>query len=341
MTNSKNKKYFLLYANCIPVKGAKRSIICDLQLNRYRFIPNLLFDVIIENPNKSITEIKKKYENNLDEGIDLFFDLLTKENFGFYADSPLDFPHLDLSWDSPLKITNGIIDIDDKSNYNYISVIKQLNKINCEAIQIRFFDVISIELLKTIGSEIINSSFLYVEFIIKYSNTVLRKDLIQLVKSNPRIRIIFIYGSPKKKIINNEKSNLGSLVYLQENISSSLHCGIVNESYFNTNIQLFTESKNYNNCLNKKIAIDVNGNIKNCPSMSDSFGNVKNISVEKAIRLKEFEKYWKITKDDILVCKDCEFRYICTDCRAYIQDSSNILSKPAKCNYNPYEAIWA
>ena len=38
--------------------------------------------------------------------------------------------------------------------------------------------------------------------------------------------------------------------------------------------------------------------------------------------------------------KDCEFRYICTDCRVFIQEDANILSKPLKCNYNPYTALW-
>ena len=43
----------------------------------------------------------------------------------------------------------------------------------------------------------------------------------------------------------------------------------------------------------------------------------------------------------IHVCKDCEFRYICTDCRAYIEDPNDILSKPLKCGYNPYTAEWS
>jgi len=38
--------------------------------------------------------------------------------------------------------------------------------------------------------------------------------------------------------------------------------------------------------------------------------------------------------------KDCEFRYICTDCRVFIQEDTDILSKPLKCKYNPYEATW-
>ena len=32
--------YFTLFANCILVKGATQSTICDLQINRYIFIPN-------------------------------------------------------------------------------------------------------------------------------------------------------------------------------------------------------------------------------------------------------------------------------------------------------------
>lgn len=341
MTISKRKNYFLLYANCIPVKGAKRSIICDLQLNRYRFIPNILFDILTNNSNKKIEEIKKIHGGIYDEGIDLFFNLLEKEKFGFYTNSIRNFPPLDLDWKSPVKITNGIIDIDKNSTYNFLNVIKQLASINCEALQVRIFGKTSIAILKSISKEITNSSILYAEFIIKYNRYISKKELLNLIKSNPRIRIIFIFNARNKKIVTNEKDNFGSLVYVQEEISSSLHCGVVNESYFNTNIQLFTESVNYNNCLNKKVAIDVNGNIKNCPSMSQSFGNIKNVTIKRSISQKSFEKYWNITKDKVLVCKDCEFRYICTDCRVFIDDPSNILSKPAKCKYNPYEASWS
>jgi len=48
-----------------------------------------------------------------------------------------------------------------------------------------------------------------------------------------------------------------------------------------------------------------------------------------------------ITKDQVAVCRDCEFRYVCTDCRAYTQDADDPYSKPAKCTYDPYTATWA
>jgi len=65
-------------------------------------------------------------------------------------------------------------------------------------------------------------------------------------------------------------------------------------------------------------------NIKNCPSMKESFGNIKDTTLEEALNKHGFKKYWNIKKDDVTKCKDCEFRYICTDCRAYIADPSDI-----------------
>jgi hypothetical protein len=54
----------------------------------------------------------------------------------------------------------------------------------------------------------------------------------------------------------------------------------------------------------------------------------------------DFKKLWQITKNQIDVCKDCEYRYMCTDCRCFIKDPQNIYSQPSKCNYNPYVAKW-
>jgi SPASM domain peptide maturase of grasp-with-spasm system len=84
----------------------------------------------------------------------------------------------------------------------------------------------------------------------------------------------------------------------------------------------------------------VNGEIKNCPSLSRSFGNIKDTTIAEAIAKPGFKDLWSIRKDDIDVCKDCEFRYMCTDCRAFIKDPDNIYSQPAKCTYNPYIAKW-
>ena len=54
----------------------------------------------------------------------------------------------------------------------------------------------------------------------------------------------------------------------------------------------------------------------------------------------DLKKYWFINKDKISVCQDCEFRHVCTDCRAYIENPEDLYSKPLKCGYDPYANVW-
>lgn len=88
------------------------------------------------------------------------------------------------------------------------------------------------------------------------------------------------------------------------------------------------------------MSIDKDGTFRNCPSMSLSFGKVEDTKVSAVITNKKFLKYNNINKDKIDVCRDCEFRYVCHDCRAYISDKNNIYSKPSKCGYDPYSSSW-
>lgn len=68
--------------------------------------------------------------------------------------------------------------------------------------------------------------------------------------------------------------------------------------------------------------------------MQKSYGNIRDTKLVDAVNTKGFKELWKITKDHVAVCKDCEFRYICQDCRAILKDPENIYSKPGNCKYN-------
>jgi SPASM domain peptide maturase of grasp-with-spasm system len=99
------------------------------------------------------------------------------------------------------------------------------------------------------------------------------------------------------------------------------------------------ESKLYNNCLNRKLGIDIHGNIKNCTALNKSYGNLKDSNLIEIVSSLEFQKLWLIKKDDIMVCKDCEFRYMCSDCRAFTENN-DLYGKPKYCRYNPYKMEW-
>jgi len=75
--------------------------------------------------------------------------------------------------------------------------------------------------------------------------------------------------------------------------------------------------------------------------MNSSFDNIDTVKLIEVIESPAFRQHWQITKDMVKVCKDCEFRHICTDCRAYIEDPDDVLSKPLKCGYDPYTNAWS
>jgi SPASM domain peptide maturase of grasp-with-spasm system len=92
--------------------------------------------------------------------------------------------------------------------------------------------------------------------------------------------------------------------------------------------------------LNRKVSIDSAGEIKNCPAMNKRYGNAADTALTNVLAQPEFRTVWDISKDQVETCCDCEFRYICTDCRALLRNPSNPLSKPLRCGYDPYSATW-
>ncbi|MEG1485622.1 MAG: SPASM domain-containing protein, partial [Bacteroidales bacterium] len=118
------------------------------------------------------------------------------------------------------------------------------------------------------------------------------------------------------------------------------NCGNCSKEYFSTNLNMYLESQFYNNCLNSKISISTKGSIKNCPSMQHEYGNIYSDDLLQVLKNTDLQSFWTITKDNVEICKDCEFRYVCLDCRAIINDTNNKFSKPKNCSYNPYTCSW-
>src|ERR1700744_4429790 len=106
----KSNSYFLLYSNCIPVKGYGNNLSYDLQLSKYNSIHSFLFRIVFLAKRKKIKDILDLYEEKLHKIILENFKYLVEEGLGFYTDIPGQFRDLDLYWDNPGIITNVIID---------------------------------------------------------------------------------------------------------------------------------------------------------------------------------------------------------------------------------------
>ena len=328
-----------LYSNCIPVKGAERSIIYDLTRGSYQFIPNSLFELLKKYEGNTITSIKAFYDNKYDDIIDEYVTFLVNNEFVFFTNEPESFPRLNLDWFSSSIISNAIICISKNQNYEFDRVVKQLNQLNCKAVQLRFFDSYSLDELATVLEKFNDSRVTSIEICIKFNSDFDMNAIFEKFQELYRLNKILIYSSPANNIefFGDEKAFIIERVV--NNIKEENICTVIHPSSFVQNIPFFTESLNYNTCLNRKVAIDENGEIKNCPSMKESFGNVKTDDLLEVVKTLEFQKKWRIKKDDIKVCKDCEFRYMCLDCRADLNENEEY-NQPKNCHYNPYIAKW-
>ncbi len=333
--------HFRLFANCVLVKGARRSTIVDLQRRAIDFIPDSLYDLLTIHERSSIGSIKEAYLPEEEAIIDSYFEFLLKKQYLFICSAEeLDlFPPLDLSFQAPGLIENAIIDIDAKSNHDFVSIFKELEDLGAMALHLRFFDVVAMGDLLGVLNLLKESSIEDVEILLPYHGKMQEASFRNFAQNYPRISSITIHHAPASPPFSIAHSSF-SLQWTNSPIKDHTFCGQIGPPFFAIHQSLFLESQAHNTCLNRKISIDREGAIKNCPSMKENYGSIKDTSLRTALNTQGFKKHWNIAKDQIEVCKDCEFRHVCTDCRAYLENPENLYSKPLKCGYDPYTNVW-
>jgi len=101
-------------------------------------------------------------------------------------------------------------------------------------------------------------------------------------------------------------------------------------------IDSYFYSENFNPCWGHQIAIDTKGEIKPCLWSNIIIGNLKENNIKNLITIGKFDDYWSIRKDNLQICKECEYRYVCNDCRvSSVNEGNGLYGKPTFCKYNP------
>lgn len=328
-------KYLILFENCQLCKGYKRASLIDFQRRNLEFIDNEICDIINNKSREyNIGEILNYYPVDQQNIILDYITFLIDKEYAFLCErNEVDyFPKISLEYQNPAIITNCIIDFKtEKKLIYYKNVVSDLDTLGCENVQIRFFNIVDNTYVLDILNLFANSNIYRIELLLKYSGEKIYYYK-NLLKKIPIIKEIIVHSNTKDY---NKTQNHQTLIFTRKKIDDENYCGITNPSYFNLRIEHYIESQQFNTCLNRKVCIDADGNIKNCPAMRTAFGNIESNRIIDALNIPEFKKNWNVCKDKIEVCKDCEFRHICTDCRAFL-DNDYSLEKTKKCTYNPY-----
>ncbi len=100
----------------------------------------------------------------------------------------------------------------------------------------------------------------------------------------------------------------------------------------------FIRRYNGNSCWQGKVSVSSTGETYPCiMQRAESGGNVQAHSL-KAIVENGLRKYWDLSYDKIEVCRDCEYRYACHDCRPVTYGpTGELTAKSLHCSYDPYQ----
>lgn len=102
--------------------------------------------------------------------------------------------------------------------------------------------------------------------------------------------------------------------------STPPHNVLTFEGQSNRDIDETFITKRANRCLNKKIAISLDGHIKPCPAWNEALVDIDkfdDLFVNNII-----DNYWNLTRDSIDDCSSCSLKWLCNNCYIALMKAS-------------------
>jgi len=114
----------------------------------------------------------------------------------------------------------------------------------------------------------------------------------------------------------------------------------INEEFQVITVNEYEFNIQFNSCWGGKVAICSDLTLRPCIYSNIIIGNLREFRDPSDLKEK-LKPYWGLTKDKVIRCKDCEFRYICFDCREIpYRKTHHLDSENFQCNYDPQAGKW-
>ena len=322
------------FQSSFAVDGSCRSVIYDTNRNDYTIVKKevakfLRNDKIFPISHKDYLKLK----TDLQEIVNFLMD---EEHLFLLERSDLinSFSSISLEFKSPFKFKYGTVlyrsqdSIDDINN-----VFAVLNKLNCIRLSLICFSSISMDDISKILEIAGENGIARLELQLQEPYGI--RNLVDSLES-----LYMKFGNLSKIVFHTSSHNYKDeqlpVYWIKSSLKDSLNERQVDPSHFKVNLELFKEAKKHNVHYNQRLIIDCEGNIYEdyrfiptqwtLSSVNEYFKNGTNL--------------WRITKDQIEGCKDCEFRYMCQDTAVPIKQDNNVYKRERKCNYDPKTTKW-
>ena len=317
----KMNKVFSLCTDIQTFTGFNRTLVIDITRGNHHLISKKWSEIILKIDNCNKKELQEKITP---EEKEIFHDVLSflkKNNYIFEVDRNVksQFKEINMTFETPF-----IFDL-----------------CFCEVSQANFKDII--EMINTHESYTFGG-FHFLIYNLADEQLAEFKNRINSLELNKNIEL-YIASSKIDYFLADKSRN----VSIHE-ASFSNNKEMKNHFYekfpiMNIGMKQILESKDFNFFHNKTLFINENGNIVNSLFDQDPliFRNIKECiknknSLNDLISDQRFTQYWQLDNSKIVVCKDCEFRRVCIDCRPPILNNNEWYKE--ECSYNPYLSQW-
>ncbi len=340
-----------LHADCRPVRGARNGAIYDLGRRRIHTVPAGYLDALprIEGLYRQEDLARDAQGDAQSRNLAGFVQYLLDHELAHFTRYAERFPSIASDWSAPCEVQNAILDV-DSVHHDFAALLAQLDALGCQFVQIRCYsDLLEMADLEAIGRAAANTSIRSVELLLPHAEKYPLPALERLLRAHLIYSALALHSAPEDadvEIAYGDRAGEGisevrRILLFRARLVSSDDCGvIVPAMVLPPGLNQFMEAHGFNGCLNGKISVDAQGRIRNCPSLARDFGAADRVPLAQVVGDAEFRAPWGIAKDAIEICRDCELRYACTDCRAFTVRPDDLHSKPAKCGYDPYTGKW-
>jgi SPASM domain peptide maturase of grasp-with-spasm system len=343
------EKYVFLFSDCVPVKGAAASAIYDLTRGRISTFPSDYHAFFERFRKHRLGELLDTLSEDDRAGFSDFLRFLFDNEYACMMSDPGAFPEIPSSWDAPGAIQNAIIDV-DAQHHDYGKLVSELDALGCQHLQVRCYSrLFGVSELATLAGLCHGTSIQSLQAILVHDPARPDDDYAAVVTGNRIICSLIVHSADEDRKLVIDRGTRGSsaaltaveIGFTTKKLSSHLDCGTITVgTLLAPSTPTFTELRHFNGCLNRKVSVDASGQVRNCPAMAESFGDHRGVALSEIAAEARFQRAWRARKDEIAVCRDCPYRYACTDCRAFLEVPDAEDSKPLKCGYDPYTDSW-
>lgn len=350
LLRDRRDEYVFLFSDCVPVEGAAASAIYDLTRKHISTFPSAYFPFFALFRARRLGEIVDALSPEEHEGFLDFLDFLLEQEYVAVVADAAAFPAISRAWDAPCAIHNAIVDVRGQ-HHDYRKIVAELSGLGCQHLQVRgYAGVFGLAELDELARLCRGSSIQTLEAILAHEPGRSDDDYVAVVGAHRLITGLTVHSAPQERrlaVDYGARGDAATLLTLEismtvKPLESALDCGQIGKrQLLPPTTPTFNELQQFSGCLNRKLAIDERGEVRNCPAMRGSFGDHRAVSLAQVVADEAFRRVWAARNDEIEVCRDCPYRYACTGCRALLSDPGVEDSKPLKCGYDPYTDTWA